>query len=484
MSLIKQLAGQTVIYGLGQILPKVLHFIVFTTYLTNRLVDRSEYAIYLDLYAYTALLLVVFSYRMDTSMFRFGRNKEDLPKVYSTALIPLLLSSLLVVTLGVFLSEQIAELLTYPQKPYYVIWFSWIIALDILNLIPFAKLRLEDRAKLFVFYKIGNVVLTVFLVFFFLEWAPEWSKEMIPIADSDIDFVFISNLIASSFLFLFLLIFHFPRKMEIDVSLWKKMALYSAPLVIVGVAASINQFFAVPLQKYLLGAEIELNKDQAAVYGAVQKIAALLALFTTAFNYAAEPFFFKNAENKDAKVIYGEIALLFVMSAGVICVSLNSLIDIFQLIIGSAYREDLYLIPILLMAYLFLGIYYNVSIWYKLADKTKYGAYISTLGAMITLLGSITLLPILGVVASAWVALACYFTMVMVAWYYGKIHYPIDYPVKRIVIHLAILVLFLLIGWWINELPGAHILIGILTVLSYLLVLYFLEGQRVKKLLF
>ncbi len=480
MSLIKQLAGQTVIYGLGQILPKILHFIVFTTYLTNRLVDRTEYAIYLDLYAYTALLLVIFSYRMDTAMFRFGKSKDDLSKVYSTALLPLFFSSLVVILIGLIFDQHIANWLTYPDNAYYIRWFSWIIALDILNLMPFAKLRLEGRAKLFVFYRIANVLLTVFLVLFFLEWAPEMSQTWIPIASNDIDFVFMANLIASFTLFIVLISFHFPRNLAINRTLWRKMVLYSAPLVIVGVAASINQFFAVPLQKYLLGVEVESNKDQAAVYGAVQKIAALLGLFTTAFNYAAEPFFFKNSDNKDAKKIYGQIALLFVISAGVISISLNSLIDIFQMIIGEAYRDDIYLIPILLMAYLFLGIYYNVSIWYKLSDQTQYGAYISSFGAFVTLSGSFLFLPILGVSASAWVALLCYISMVVLAWYFGRRFYPIEYPLKRIGLHLVLIVVFLVLGWWINQKEGSHILIGAVTVFIYLVAIYILESKRIK----
>jgi O-antigen/teichoic acid export membrane protein len=288
-----------------------------------------------------------------------------------------------------------------------------------------------------------------------------------------------ANLIASAALFIFLMMTNRPKRLNIDLQLWKKMALYGLPLVIVGIAGSINQFFAVPLQKYLLGEAIELNRDRAAVYGAVQKIPALLALFTTAYNYAAEPFFFKNAEEKDAKKLYGEILLFFVLAGGIACVALNSLISTFGFLIGPNFREGLYLVPILLLAYLFLGIYYNVSIWYKLSDRTIYGAYISLFGAAITLAGSLLLLPIYGVDASAWVALLCYVLMVLIAFKLGKSKYPIDYPVERVVLHIMIISSFLLIGSYLNAQAYSSFLIGLATVLLYVVMILSIEKRRV-----
>ncbi len=481
MSLIKQLAGQTIIYGIGQILPKVLHFIVFTTYLTNRLNDsKADYAVYLDLYAYTAVLIVMLSYRMDTAMFRFGKKQEDLPRVYGSAIGPMLVSAIAVVLIGYLGGDQIATWLTYPDKGYYVRWFAWIIAFDVLNLMPFAKLRLEGKAKEFVKYKFFNVILTILLVLGSIELIGlEQMRTYIPYISSEIDLVFLANLIASAALFVLLMWRHFPRVIEIDRALWWRMARYAAPLVIVGVAANINQFFGVPLQKFFLGGEIELNKEKAAAYGAVQKIPALLALFTTAYNYAAEPFFFKNADRSDARSMYGEITFMFVLTAGIFCVGLNSMIDIFQHLIGANFREVLYLVPILLMAYLFLGIYYNVSIWYKLADRTIYGAMISSIGAVITLVGSMLLLPRVGVDASAWIALLCYFSMVLIAWRIGARVYPISYPVGRIMIHLFLIVGFLLLGTYVNQQPFGGVFAGIGVTGIYMLCLFVMERERI-----
>ena len=457
---------------------------MFTTYLTNRLTDRTDYAAYLDLYAYTSVLIVVFSFRMDTALFRFGKRLADLPRVYGTSLIPVFVSAGAILLLGYQFADVIADWLTYPNKTNYIVWFCWIISFDIVNLIPFAKLRLEGRAKLFVFYKLLNVLLTIGLVILFVETnLLDPILRLFPMAANEVDSVFIANLIVSAFLFIVLMCAHFPRVLKVDFSLWQKMILYSAPLIVVGVAANVNQYFAVPLQKFLLGAEIDVNKDQAAVYGAVQKIAALLALFTTAFNYAAEPFFFRHSDRSDAKDIYGRIALYFVMAAGVVSVTIYSLLDIFQLVIGVRYRDDLYLIPILLMAYVFLGMYYNVSIWYKLSDRTIYGAYISSVGALITLVGSLLFLPIFGVASSAWLALLCYMVMVLLAWQLGKSRYPISYPVYRIGQQLLVLIIALLACWVMHETVDSSIGYGLIILTMYVAVIGYIERRSLSTLL-
>ncbi|MFT6807425.1 MAG: O-antigen/teichoic acid export membrane protein [Saprospiraceae bacterium] len=485
MSLVKQLAGQTVIYGLGQILPRIVQFILFSTYLTNLLNDTGDYAVYLDLYAYATVLIVFFSYRMDTALFRFGRKSEELEEVYQSAFWPMVISSLLLVVAGWIFSEAIATWLTYPGKGYYVKWFSWIIGLDVMILLPMAKLRLMDQPRKFITYKIGNVILTIALVLFFLEVVPRWFPSLqdgiLSFANGPVEFVFASNLIASAVLFVALAINYLPNALSVNWAMWRRMGLYAWPLVIVGIAGGINQFFGVPLQKYLLGEAIEINKDQAGIYGAVQKIPALLALFTTAYNYAAEPFFFKNAENKDSKSLYGDIALFFIVVAGVITLSISLGIDLFGHLIAEPYREGLYLVPILLLAYLFLGIYYNVSIWYKLSDNTIYGAYIALVGAAITIGGSLLLLPIIGFDASAWVALACYFTMVALAYLIGRKKYPIDYPIQSMCRQVILIIAIMALGYLLRgDSIFFNLGIGLLLMLTYICLSYKFEWKRLK----
>ena len=483
MSLLRQLGNQTIIYGLGQILPKVFHFIIFSSYLTYRLATKEEYAIYLDLYAYVSILIVICSYRMDTALFRFGRKKEDLDNTYQSALLPMAFTSILAVLLGCYFSEELARLLTYPGRGYYVRWFSFIIAFDVLALLPLARLRLQDKARVFVIFKIINVILTVVLLLFFLEVMPRFfpslQADLFNFVQSDVDYAFISNLIASIIIFLALFFYQFPKSVRIDRVLWKKMLSYSWPLIIVGVAGGINQFFGVPLQKYLLGDAIIENKNQAAVYGAVQKIPALLAMFTTAYNYAAEPFFFKNADHKDARQLYGDIAHFFIVLAGGMAIVIYLGIDVFGFLIAPKYHEGFYLIPILLMAYLFLGIYYNVSIWYKLSDKTQYGAIIASIGAVITLVGSYTLLPLIGVDASAWMALLCYVSMVVLAYLLGKKHYPINYPLIPMLRQISLIVGILITGHFLRtDQVAFNLITGVILVSIYCFITWRLDKKR------
>lgn len=488
MSLLRQLGSQTIIYGIGQILPRVFHFIVFSSYLTYRLETKEEYAIYLDLYAYVTVLLVICSYRMDTALFRFGRKSEDLENTYQSAMLPMIATSIFFVALGFYFADDIAVLLTYPGRGYYVRWFSLIIAFDVLALLPLARLRLLNRARQFVAFKVGNVLLTIALLLFFLELGPRFfpafQRQYFGFVRDEVDFAFISNLIASIVLFIGLVLFQIPKSLKVDWVLWRKMISYAWPLIIVGVAGGINQFFGVPLQKYLLGDAILENKNQAAVYGAVQKIPGLLAILITAYNYAAEPFFFNNADAKDAKKLYGDVAHFFIILAGAGALVIYLGIDIFGRLIDDRYHEGFYLIPILLMAYLFLGIYYNVSVWYKLSDKTGYGAVIAAIGAIITLVGSFILLPVIGVDASAWVALACYVSMVVLAYVLGQKYYPIDYPIGAMLRQIGLIVGLLVAGHLLRSTSIAlNLGVALLFLSIYAGVTWKLDGKRLRSYL-
>ena len=487
MKLLKQLAGETFIYGMGHILPRIFHYLVFSTYLTYRFSDnRSEYAIYLDLYAYASVLVVLFSYRMDTALFRFGSVAGALESTYRNIIIPMIGTSVILVVLGTLYSEDLATILTYPGRAYYIILFSLIIALDVLALIPLAKLRLESKAKTFVFFKLLNVAITVCLVLLFLEIIPSYTdlelNTVFPFVKSEIDFVFISNLIASFFMLLGLIWLNPVKAGKVDMHHWRKMIAYAWPLIIVGIAGSINQFFGVPLQKYLLGNDLDLNKDQAGVYGAVQKIPALLAMFTTAYNYAAEPFFFRNANRKDARQLYGDIALFFIILSGLVVLGIYVYIDLFQFFIGPSFREGLFIVPFLLIAYLLLGLYYNVSIWYKLSDQTKYGAVIASIGAIITLVLNILLLGKIGYLASAYAALACYLFMVIAAYYIGQIKYPIQYPMLKISIIITLIIGLLFLGNVLRqESIGYNLVTGTLVLILYIFLIFQLSRDKLKE---
>ncbi len=488
MSLIKKLAGETVIYGIGQILPRILHYIVFSTYLTYRLNDsQTEYAIYVDLYAYVSVLIVIFSLRMDTAFFRYASRAEDFEKVYATAFLPIVLLSVSLLLVGHGYAYSIASWLGYADKSYYVKIFSWIVALDVMLLLPFARMRMQSQAKTFVGYKIFNIAITIVLVLLFLEGLyrlkPDWLSifGFSPYTD-DVSYVFLANLLASAILFILFLIRYRPACFIHDKVLLKTMVQYAWPLVIVGVAGSVNQFFGVPLQKWFLGGDFEDNMRQAALYGAAQKIPALLAIFTTAYNYAAEPFFFKNSREKDSRKLYGDVTLFFIIAAGMIAVGLQYGLDLAQYLIGGNFREGLFVVPILLMAYLMLGVYYNVSIWYKLSDKTLFGALIAVIGMVITLAGSIVLLPMLGYIASAWVALLCYGIMVILAVLLGAKYYPIIYPLRAILGQIGLIsILLLLAPYILIYTPVVNIVIGAIVILCYAGMSFVLHQKRIKE---
>ncbi len=444
MSLLRSLANETAIYGMSHILPRILHYIVFTVYLTYTFDDTIDYGIYNDLYAYSSIILIILIGRMDTAFFRFSSRDDNPKRIFSSAIAPVFIGGLIFLASAFTLKTDIASVLQYPDSSHYVLWFAIILAFDAWVALPFARFRMENRPFRFLFFRLLNVGLTILFVLFFLEICPRliangWtSLEGMLFLEKRLDYVFFSNLLASAILFICLIPEIIRDGFHFDVALWKKMALYSMPLVIVGIAGSFNQTFGVPLQKYFLGNDTLDNLADAGVYGAALKIALLLNLFTVAFNYAAEPFFFKQFASKENKTIYGLVALAFTIVASLVVLGIHFYTDLLQYLVGNNYRDAIYLVPVLLFAYLFLGLYYNFSIWYKLVDKTHIGSFISIIGALITFFISIIFLPKIGYAASAWAALACYGFMAVAGLVTGKIYYPIDYPIIKIVLYILL----------------------------------------------
>ncbi len=485
MNRIRQFAGQTITYGLGHILSRILFFLLITVYLTYRLKDSYQYGIYTDLYAYVSILLVLFSMRLDTALFRFGAKSQNNPAAFGSALVAVFLSAVFVVSVGFLFDNKIASLLYYPESPHYVRWFSIILAFDILSLLPYAKLRLENKAAFFVYCKIFNVVFTVSLVLLFLELLPKEAfgkgvLSFIPLYRFEIDYVFLANLISSIAVFLVLLFSLRSTKFYFNSPLLKKMLYYSFPLIVVGICGSFNQYFAVPLQKFFLGEDVISNISSGGTYGASQKIASIFLLFTTAFNYAAEPFFFNNASEEDRNNLYGKICRLFVLIGGIIVLAIYLGIDLFKFLIDSSLREAIFVVPILLLAYLLLGIYYNISIWYKLSDKTIYGAFISFIGVIITSIISIVYLPKFGYSVSAWAALATFFTMVILAYFLGQKHFPIDYPVKKISFNIIIVLGIMALSYFANTcfMPTVFYSLNALLFVAYLIYTWKVERTQ------
>lgn len=444
MSFVKKLAGETIIYGMSSILPRVIHFLFLTIYITYKFEDTLQFGIYNELYAYSTILLVLFLFRMDTAFFRFGAQAPNQDQIFGAALLPVMGIVVLGTSTMYIFADPIATFIKYDYGGYYVRLFAFILGFDALAGMFYARFRIQSRPYRFMMYRMANVIITLSMVFLFLELIPEKSSEWFSVVHP-IDYVFIANLIGSVSVLLLMI----PDIVKVNWKLiwkanpvsWSRMFWYSLPLVVVGIAGNINQVFAAPLQKFFLGGSFDENLTQAGAYMGPAKIALLLNLFTVAFNYAAEPFFFNNVGKENAEKAYGQIIHAFAIVSGIAMMGIVCFQELAILLIGESYRGPQEIIPILLFAYFMLGLYYNISIWYKLSDKTVFGALISVGGAIITLSVSILFLPKIGYIASAWGTLLCFTFMTIAGYILGRVYYPIQYPVKRLLSIIFILLL-------------------------------------------
>lgn len=484
MSRIKQLAGQTVIYGGGNILSKIVYYLLVNVLLSYLLDGQNaEFGVFGSYYAYASVLIVLFSFRLDTALFRFGSEDKNKERAFNTSFTAVIFTALVLIIIGCFTYEYIAPWTIAPDRPIYVRWFAFILAFDIITLIPYAKLRLDNKAKTFAVFKILNVIISIGLIIFFLFLLPRLPdnlQSLFPDYPYLIDYVFISNLIASFLILILLLVKIGGVTFKIEPALLKKMVFYVTPLVVVGIANSLIQYFAVPLQEMFLGLSDEENLTEGGTYEASRRIANLFAMFITAFNYAAEPFFFKNASASDRRLYYGKICHFFSLVGGLVIISMSYSLDIIQFLMGRSFREGIFVIPILLMGYLFLGLYYNIAIWYKLSDNTKYGALISACGVTVFLAINILFLPLYGYVVTAWATLITYSSMVALAYMIGQKKYPIEYPIKKIFTNIIIISIMVMSSVYLKTMvsTGIYYLLGALTVCLYVLYAYKAEQEE------
>ncbi len=490
--MLKKLAGETAIYGVSSILSRLLNYIILTPYLTY-VFQTGEYGVVTDMYTYAALLMVIFTYRMETTFFRFGNDPAHRERAFSTASWSLIVSTIVLATVLLAFSQPLANWLQYPDHRDYLIWFIFIIAFDAVAAVPFARLRLENRPIRFAVLKTLGILVNIAFIFFFLEGCP-WLIEngfsgVASFYDDNnrITYVFLANLMASTFVLLFLLPEFRHLKWTFDRLLWKKMMVYAMPLVVVGLAAVINQLINIPLMKSLLPYSLEMNLDQIGIYGACYKIAILMSLFTQAFNYAAEPFFFRNANRDDAKHIYAQVAQAFALVGSFTFLGIMSYLEIIQYFIGKDFREGLSVVPILLIAFLMLGLYYNFSIWYKLTDRTKFGAYISLTGVVITLALNFLLIPRIGYIGGAWAALACYGSMALFSYFLGQKYFPVKYPVGKILGYVFSAILVYGLSQQLTFLSGnsmpIHILVNTLLLGLWAGGILFVEKGNIVKMI-
>ena len=447
--------SQTAIYGLSSVIGRLLNYLLVPLY--TRYFLPAEYGVVTELYAYVAFLVIVLTYALETAFFRFSKKNNDIKVVYSTALISLIVSSVIFVVLMFVCSSSIASWMGYAGHTEYIEWFAIIIALDAVASISFARLREQERAIRFVFVRLVNIFINIGLNLYFIVYQ-----------EFGIEYIFITNLIAS----IVTLVLLFPEMINsswrFDKVLWKKMMIYALPLLIAGLAGMTNETIDRILLKHLLP-NTEIAASELGLYGAFYKLSIIMTLFIQTFRFAAEPFFFAQEKEGGSRKIYADVMKYFTIIMAVIFLGVTIFYDIIKGFLGSEYHDErgFLVVSILLLANLFLGIYYNLSIWYKLTEKTKYGAYLSVFGAIITITLNFTLIPIIGFVGSAWATLVCYFSMTVTSYYLGKRHFPIPYQVGRIGLYLLgmlgiyFLLNFLESNMWFNSLYLVGFIISI-----------------------
>jgi O-antigen/teichoic acid export membrane protein len=432
---VRKLAGQTLIYGFGTIVPRFLNYAILTFFYT-RIFEKAQYGVVTELYAWMVLLLIVLTYGMETGFFRFAQKKEDYEKVYSTALLSLFITSVFFVLLVFLFISPVSAFLNYKNNHDYIRMFAAIIAIDAVSAIPFARLRKENRPVVFSVIKITNVIITIAAVMFFLKIAPGiyennhgWFRKVYN-PDYGVGYVFVANLIGSSVTLAMLLPFIIKTKFVFDKSIWLKMINYSFPLLIAGLSGSINDMLDKVILRRMIGEENGLAT--VGEYGAGYKIAVLMALFIQMFRFAAEPFFFERAKHENAKETYAFVMKYFIIIMLILFLFINLYMPGIQYFLGKSYRSSLVVVPMISMAYLLYGIYINHSIWYKLNDLTRFGAYIAIAGAIITIFINVLFIPHYGYMASAWAHVASYGSMIVFSFILARKHYYIDYELIKI----------------------------------------------------
>jgi len=387
---------------------------------------------------------------METGYFRYASSADKKEKVYSTVLASLFFTSLIFIVLMLFLSEPISAVIGYAEHQEYIKWLAAIVAIDAFTSIPFARIRLRNQPLKYALIRIAEVSINIGLNLFFLYYCPRHpNSELVSFFYNEnigVGYVLISNLIASSAKLILLLPDILAAfRSSFDRSLFKEILRYSYPLLIAGLAGTVNEALDRILLKHLI--PIEQNPmEQLGIYGANFKLAVLMTLFVQMFKYAAEPFFFSKAEDKNAKELYADVMMFFVVAGLFIFLLVNLYLDYFILFIGSDFREGVQIVPVVLMANLVMGIFFNLSIWYKLTNRTSYGAVLVLLGALITIVINVLFIPKYGYVASAWAHLFCYGTMVLVSYYWSRKHYAIPYRAGRILAYIVSAVIIYLIN--------------------------------------
>ena len=451
----KKLAKETAMFGVSSIVGKSLNWLMVPLYVYV-FASPAEYGIVTELYAYTALLLVILTYGMETGFLRFANNnKEEAGKVYSTTLITVGVTSLIFAAVCILFSHPIAVALGYPGHPEFIAMLGTTVAFDAFGCIPYVYLRFKNRPLRFVALNFFAIFVNIFFNIFFLVICP-WLMTKAPNLISwfynpnyGVGYVFIAGIFSTASVTSALLFDVFVVKFEFDTQLLKKMLKYSLPLVVLGIAGTMNQTLDKILFKMLIPGVHGIT--ELGIYGATSKIALVMTMFTQAFRYSYEPFIFAQRKDKNSLEIYADAMKYYILFALFIFLGMVLYIDILKYFIpNSSYWVGLKVVPIVLFSFIFQGIFFNLSLWYKLTDKTIYGAWFSLLGTIIIVVLNVLLVPRFSYMGCAWAAFTCYFVIMVVSYYFGQKHMPIKYDLKTIGLYTGVTLLFYFISLFIK----------------------------------
>ncbi len=484
MSALKSLFKQTFIYGIATVLPRMLSFLLVPLYTSeNVLGSPAEYGTLSLIFSYFILFNVILAYGMETAFFRFYAKEQDRDRVLGTAIISLLVSSILFFVMALLLAEQIASITAIDVE--YIRLVVWILFFDALAIIPFAWLRAKTKAAVYAAIKLCNVAINLGLNLFFLLALPKMSQtsgffEGTYIVNFEISYILWANIIASGVTLLMLLPLYFKLKWRFDRHLWKRMISYAYPILIAGVAFSINETFDRVLLKALLPAEVA--DTQIGMYSACYKLALFMTLFATAFRLGVEPFFFSHATSAHPQNNYARILELFVAAGSSILLIVVVFADLLKVVVirSEAYWEAMWIVPIILLANFFLGIYHNLSVWYKITDRTHFGAVISIIGAILTLIINVLFIPSFGFKASAIATLSAYAIMAGLSYALGRRYYPIPYNMGKITGYLALSTIFAVSSFYYFR---DNYYFGITAIVVFLTAIYKFEKPSISAIL-
>lgn len=497
MSTLKRFAGHTAIYGISTVISRFLNFVLTPIY--TGMYPAKIFGVLTTLYSWASILNALLSFGMETTFFRFLHKYDSRSKVYSNTFFTIAFVSLAFGILGFGFARPIAvwmhrsSVTSIDDYVLYIKLFVGILCLDALAVIPFAKLRADGQPLKYGALKLINIFCFVGLNLFFLFGIPLIIKQQWAVApffeswfrQSWVGYVFVSNFIASAITLILLLPELTELTFELDTRLINEMFLYSLPILVANLSFIVNENSdKLFLEKLLPG---DIATQQVGIYGACCKIAIFLSIFINAFRLGAEPFFFSYAKNKNSGEVYSRIMNYFIIAISLIFVALIANIDLLKYFIKGkdAHQQMLYwsglpVVPVLLFGYVALGIYMNLSIWYKLSDQTRFGLYISGVGALLTIILNILFIPGYGFFASAWVSLIAYSVMMILSYFLGQKHYPIPYNIKKALFYLILAIVLVILSFVVFK---RNIIIGNLLFVGFLAAAFFMERKDFMKMI-